>query len=151
MQAALVELQFADSGRQHCTAADVEMGYQIFLGRDPENIEVVEDAKTTHVGDFIGGLVVSDEFCEDVLASLGNERPLPHESMSSAPSDAQKDWLLGHFILPPRSDTLLRAPNDWAEFLSILVAMPGFPIADSNPPGVFRPLDKKRSKTKLGR
>ena len=148
IQDALLELQFTELADAKCTVVDVAMGYRIFLGRDPENTAVVDEAMTTQVRDFIPGVVTSEEFFEEVLARLGESQPLPHESSSSAPSSAQKDWLLGHLLMPPRSEMVLRAANDWKEWLSILVAMPGFPVMPPTHPIGFKPIDKKRRKPK---
>lgn len=146
MYDASLTLRFNHSADRACTAADVMMGYEVLLGRKPENTAVVEEAMATRVCDFIVGVASSDEFHEEVMVALGNDRPPPHAAESRAPSDAQKDWLLRQLSIPPQSEALLRAQNNWAEWLSILLALPGFPIEPQTSPLPFKGLDKKRSR-----
>ncbi len=114
----------ADAGG---TDFDVLMGYQLFLGRDPESSFVIADAKNSPVGAFIRALMGSGEFQSAVLDKLAAGRPLPHEAASLAPLPGQLDWLFRHIRLPTPAQTALRAAPDWREWLRILVAAPGFP------------------------
>ncbi len=116
----------ADAGG---TDADVLMGYQLFLGRDPESSFVIADAKNSPVGAFIRALMGSGEFQSAVLDRLAARRSLPHENASAAPRPDQLDWLFRHMRVPPRAEQMLRAAPDWAEWLRMLVAIPGFPAA----------------------
>ena len=46
------------------------MGYQVFLGRDPENSFVINDAKSSALRGFLNGLMLSGEFETAVLHGL---------------------------------------------------------------------------------
>jgi ADP-heptose:LPS heptosyltransferase/GT2 family glycosyltransferase len=105
------------------------MGYQIFLGRDPENSFVIADARSSPVGAFIRALMSSGEFQSAVLDRLAHGRPLPHESATVAPAPEQLDWLFGLLRVPARAETVLRSATSWAEWMRTLVAIPGFPSA----------------------
>ena len=121
----------ADAGG---TDRDVLMGYQLFLGRDPESSFVIADAKNSPVGAFVRALMGSGEFQSAVLDKLAAGRPVPHESFSAAPSAEQLDWLFGLLAVPSRAEGVLRAATSWAEWLRTLVAIPGLPTAPARAP-----------------
>ncbi len=118
--------QAADAGG---TDRDVLMGYQLFLGRDPESSFVIADAKSSPVGAFLRALMGSGEFQSAVLDKLAAGRAVPHENFSAAPRPDQLDWLFGLLRVPPRAEGVLRAATSWAEWLRTLVAIPGLPTA----------------------
>ncbi len=120
-------LSFTQAAEAGGTDLDVLMGYQMFLGRDPENSFVIADSKTSPVGAFIRGLMGSGEFQSAVLDRLPAGRVLPHEAGSVAPSAEQVDWLLRHVGLPAPVMAALRSAPDWRRFLATLTAVPGFP------------------------
>ncbi len=118
--------QAADAGG---TDRDVLLGYQVFLGRDPESSFVIADAKTSPVGAFVRALMGSGEFQSAVLDRLAAGRPLPHENAGPAPTPEQVAWLFGLLRVPPRAEASLLAATGWAEWLRTLVAIPGLPTA----------------------
>jgi ADP-heptose:LPS heptosyltransferase/GT2 family glycosyltransferase len=115
----------ADSGG---TDLDVLMGYQVLLGRDPENSFVIADAKSSPVGAFIRALISSGEFQSSVLDRLESGRPLPHETAAIAPSRAQLDWLFRFVTVPIYVETMLRSAPSWRDFLRVFRAVPGMPL-----------------------
>jgi ADP-heptose:LPS heptosyltransferase/GT2 family glycosyltransferase len=116
----------ADAGG---TDFDVLMGYQMFLGRDPESSFVIADAKSSPVGAFIRALLGSGEFQSAVVDRLAAGRPLPHETTSSGPSREQLDWLFRQVLLPPRAELALRGRQDWRDWLRMFISVPGVPAA----------------------
>ncbi len=122
-------LSFTPASDAGGTDFDVLMGYQIFLGRDPESSFVIADAKTSPVGAFLRALMGSGEFQSAVLDRLVAGRALPHETASLAPSAEQMDWLFRHVRLPATTQVALRAAPDWRAWLQTLAAAPGFPHA----------------------
>jgi hypothetical protein len=115
----------ADAGG---TDLDVLMGYQILLGRDPENSFVIADAKSSPVGAFIRALVSSGEFQSSVLDRLDSGRPLPHEAAAIAPTRHQLDWLFRIITTPSYAETMLRSAPTWRDFLRVFLAIPGVPL-----------------------
>ncbi len=111
------------------TDRDVLMGYQMFLGRDPESSFVIADAKTSPVGAFLRALMGSGEFQSAVLDKLAAGRKMPHEAVSAAPSGEQMAWLFNLVHVPGRPGAVLRAATSWAEWMRTLVAIPGLPTA----------------------
>ncbi len=110
------------------TDLDVLMGYQIILGRDPENSFVIADAKSSPVGAFIRAFVSSGEFQSSVMDRLESGRPLPHETASIAPSRQQLDWLFRFITVPSYAETMLRSAPTWRDFLRVFLAVPGVPL-----------------------
>ena len=123
----------ADAGG---TDRDVLLGYQVFLGRDPESSFVIADAKSSPVGAFIRALMGSGEFQSVVLDRLAAGRPLPHEAACRSPTPEQLDWLFRLVRVPRRAEDVLRAAPSWAEWLRTLVAIPGVSTAPARTPGV---------------
>ena len=122
-----VGLAFTPAADAGGTDRDVLLGYQIFLGRDPESSFVIADAKNSPVGSFLRALMASGEFQSAVLDKLQAGRPLPHEAAAGAPSAEQLDWLFRHLRVPTRAEAALRAAPNWADWLRIILAIPGFP------------------------
>ena len=116
----------ADAGG---TDFDVLVGYQMFLGRDPESSFVIADAKSSPVGAFIRALMGSGEFQSAVLDRLAAGRPLPHESASLGPAAEQIAWLFRHIRVPPAHEAALRQAADWRGWLEALTRVPGTPSA----------------------
>ncbi len=123
----------ADAGG---TDRDVLLGYQVFLGRDPESSFVIADAKSSPVGAFVRALMGSGEFQSVVLDRLAAGRPLPHEAAGRAPTPEQLDWLFRLIRVPRRAEDVLRTAPSWAEWLRTLVAIPGVSTAPVRSPGV---------------
>src|SRR5665811_766520 len=71
-------LAFTEAASAGGTDLDVLMGYQLLLGRDPENSAVIADAKNSPVGAFIRALLLSGEFQSGVVERLRAGRALPH-------------------------------------------------------------------------
>ncbi len=124
-------LSFTPAADAGSTDRDVLIGYQLFLGRDPESSFVIADAKNSPVGAFIRALMGSGEFQSAVLDKLAAGRPLPHEAASAVPSPDHLDWLFRYVRVPGRAETVLRAATSWGEWLRTIVAVPGFPNAPS--------------------
>ncbi|HTZ70116.1 MAG TPA: hypothetical protein VMB71_05640, partial [Acetobacteraceae bacterium] len=61
-QAAQAELQYQPAADASGNDRDVLLGYQIFLGRDPENSFVITGAKMNPLRAFLQGLMASSEF-----------------------------------------------------------------------------------------
>jgi ADP-heptose:LPS heptosyltransferase/GT2 family glycosyltransferase len=112
---------------------DILMGYQVFLGRDPENSFVIAEAKSSPLRAFITGLILSGEFQAAVLQAMARRVPLPHERNATGPSADQLAWLATLLVLPEDVRTALAPPDavlEWRAFWTTLTAMPGFPRGD---------------------
>jgi ADP-heptose:LPS heptosyltransferase/GT2 family glycosyltransferase len=123
-------LSFAAAASAPGSDRDVLMGYQIFLGRDPENSHVMVEAKANPLRGFIMGLVLSGEFESAVLQPLSRRLPMPHEQSGAGPAPEQIAWVNTIMALPPSlSDSGLTAPGamDWRGFWTAMLAVPGFP------------------------
>jgi ADP-heptose:LPS heptosyltransferase/glycosyltransferase involved in cell wall biosynthesis len=121
------ELRFLPAADTPGTDRDVLIGYQIFLGRDPENSFVIANARASPVHAMVRGWITSEEFTSAVLGPLDAGRPLPHEQASAGPDAGQTDWLQRHFALDAISHAGVRDAATWRDLLQVLVGLPGFP------------------------
>jgi ADP-heptose:LPS heptosyltransferase/GT2 family glycosyltransferase len=109
---------------------DILMGYQVILGRDPENSFVIAEAKLNPLRGFVTGLMMSGEFQAAVLQALSRRVPLPHERNSLGPSAGQLAWLQPLLVLPDDVRAALNPPGaalEWRTFWTVLTGMAGFP------------------------
>ena len=106
---------------------DVLLGYQIFLGRDPENSFVIAEAKANPLRGFVTGLILSGEFQAAVPQALARGAPMPHERGGAAPSPDQLAWLSA--LVPATAASAIAGAPDWRGFWTGMLALPGFPGA----------------------
>ncbi len=145
---------------------DILFGYQIFLGRDPENSFVITDGKSNRLRGFLHGLVTSPECRGAVFTPLLSGRKLPHENVSPGPTAVQVEWLLGlyegdaDFIRSVREATTWRAlwralavvpdfPSDQAESIAAAPATPDIHPADAAAGFVLINVDQPKPAEKL--
>ncbi len=103
------------------------LGYQIFLGRDPENSFVIADAKANSLRGFLHGLVTSAECQGAVMTPLLTTRKLPHERSSPGPTEEHIAWLLGLYDAPDAFAEAVRGAATWRELWRVLAALPDVP------------------------
>jgi ADP-heptose:LPS heptosyltransferase/GT2 family glycosyltransferase len=123
------ELRFQPEAEAPGTDLDVLMGYQIFLGRDPENSFVIGEAKANPVRNFIRGLLSSGEFQSAVAQPLMRGQAMPHERTAMAPSTGQIDWIGSRLVLDEATAMRLAQSANWRGFWQTLASIPGFPLA----------------------
>ncbi len=121
------ELRFLPAADAPGTDRDVLIGYQIFLGRDPENSFVIANARASPVHAMVRGWITSEEFTSAVLGPLDAGRPLPHEQASAGPDPQQTAWLMRHLALDAIGHAGVRDAATWRDLLHVLVGLPGFP------------------------
>jgi ADP-heptose:LPS heptosyltransferase/GT2 family glycosyltransferase len=121
-------LDFTPAASAGGTDLDVLLGYQIFLGRDPENSFVIADAKTSPVGAFIRAMLGSGEFQSAVLDRLESGRPLPHEAAAVAPGKQHLEWLFRFLVIPDFAEAMLRSAPSWRDWFRVFLAIPGVPL-----------------------
>ena len=124
-------LRFTTAAEALGSARDVLLGYQMFLGRDPESSFVIAEGRNTPVHGFMRGLLTSDEFTHSVLGPLEAGRPVPHERGSAGPDAEQIAWLLRHLQVGEAEAARLAEASDWRVLLRGLVGLPGFPRAQA--------------------
>ncbi len=120
-------LRFTPASDAPVTDRDVLLGYQVFLGRDPENSFVIASARANPLHGMIRGWITSDEFTNAILAPLEAGRPLPHETGSPGPDPDQTEWVIRHLDLDPASRADVQGALSWRDLLQVLVRLPGFP------------------------
>jgi ADP-heptose:LPS heptosyltransferase/GT2 family glycosyltransferase len=120
-------IRYAPVTEKPGTDRDILFGYQIFLGRDPENSFVIADGKSNTLRGFLHGLITSTECYGAVLTPLLNARQLPHERISPGPAPAQIDWLLRLYDADAAFADSLRTAATWRDLWRALAVIPDFP------------------------
>jgi len=135
------ELQFHPAADAPGTDRDVLMGYQIFLGRDPENSFVISDAKTSPVRGFLRGLLTSGEFLSAVATPLQRGQRLPHDRVGPVPAPEHVAWIGEVLVLDAVTFRALAGSADWNAFWRTLATLPGINLsqraADQPAPGAI--------------
>ncbi len=127
------EARFTKAADAGGTDRDVLMGYQIFLGRDPENSFVISDAKTSPVRGFVRGLVASGEFQSAVATPLQRGQRLPHDRVGPAPAPEHIAWIAEMIALDEATVRALAGSADWNAFWRILATVPGMKLSPRAP------------------
>lgn len=122
-------LQFSVEAAQPGSDLDVLMGYQVLLGRDPENSQVILDAKSSPVGVFMRACLGSGEFRDHVLQPLSSGRPIRHEAETAGPSAQQRAWLARQILLSSEERAALYGLRSWRALFTLLSRLDGFPQA----------------------
>jgi ADP-heptose:LPS heptosyltransferase len=134
------ELRFHPTADAPGTDHDILLGYQIFLGRDPESSFVIRDARASPLRGFVRGLLGSAEFQAAVAARLRRGERLPSDRAGGAPEPAHARWMSAILVLEPATAAALAEARDWTGFWRALAAVPGIglavPAPEPRPPGV---------------
>jgi ADP-heptose:LPS heptosyltransferase len=109
------------------TDRDILLGYQIFLGRDPENSFVIAEGKSNKLRGFLHGLITSAECHGAVFIPLLNARALPHDRLAPGPTPGQIEWLLHVYDGDAGFAEAVRAAATWRELWRALSVVPDFP------------------------
>lgn len=104
---------------------DVLMCYQVFLGRNPENSFVIEEAKTQSVETIIRSFLASSEFAVSVLGRRRSGSRLPHVMLSAAPLPEQIAWLADQLDMDEAQGAALREVADWDTLVDVLAGLAG--------------------------
>ena len=109
---------------RRANAFDVLMCYQVFLGRDPEDEQIVQIATRDPVRTHIRAFLSSDEFETEVLERLRHGGRLPHERLGPGPSSAHLAWVARHLQLPgwehAGEHAALARLHDWNGLLTLI-------------------------------
>jgi ADP-heptose:LPS heptosyltransferase len=137
--AAPAELRFHPAADARGTDHDILLGYQIFLGRDPENSFVIRDARASPRRGFVHGLLGSAEFQAAVAARLLRGERLPADRAGATLAPVHVNWIAEILVLEPATEAALAAAADWTGFWRVLATTPGIGLKLSAPdtqPGV---------------
>jgi ADP-heptose:LPS heptosyltransferase/GT2 family glycosyltransferase len=117
------EAGFLPAADQPNSDADILKGYQVFLGRDPENSFVINQARGSTVRAFIRGLLTSAEFRGGVAGAITRFMPMPHDRTLGAPDPSHADWLARLLVMPEPVRTELQSAATWRDFWRALAGL----------------------------
>jgi len=120
-------LQFSFQSDQPANDFDVLMGYQVFLGRNPENSGVIADAKAGTVLNFLRACLTSNEFRDNVFLPLTENRTIRHEQSTPGPNAGQRNWIQRQIELDDDARIGFQNVRTWREFFEILSRLAEFP------------------------
>jgi ADP-heptose:LPS heptosyltransferase/GT2 family glycosyltransferase len=122
---------FTEAAVKPGTDEDVLLGYQLLLGRDPENSQVITDAKSSPVRNFIAACLNSTEFHSEALLPMMQGRRLRHELSGAGPSARQLAWITRMIAFPEVDRAKLVPGLTWADFFTHLSGLDQFPRLDA--------------------
>jgi hypothetical protein len=105
---------------------DIVMLYQVLLGRNPENSQVIQDHRSNTFNVALQTFVSSPEFRESVLDPISRGAPVRRHDIVPRPSAEQLNWLFGRTVLDESQKNALRQAANWEQFFGYLCSLDGF-------------------------
>jgi hypothetical protein len=121
-------VSFSPSSERLSSDYDVLVGYQIFLGRNPENSFVIQDKKSQPIKEMVRGFFTSQEFRDLVARPLAEDADLIHSALGMVLGPEHICWIDDLVILPKDQRAALEKAVSWRELFGILSAIECFPI-----------------------
>jgi hypothetical protein len=112
---------------------DVLLGYQIFLGRNPENSFVIQGKRSQPIKELVRGFLASEEFRDFVAKPLAEETDLIHSVLGMVLGPEHISWIEEAIILPEDQRAALKRAVSWREFFGALSKIECFPIKSLEP------------------
>jgi hypothetical protein len=119
---------FSSASERLASEYDVLMGYQIFLGRNPENSFVIKDKKARPIKEMVRGFLASPEFQDLVGQPLVRGAKLIHSDLGMALGPEHITWIQDLVTLPEDRRAALERAVSWRELFGILSAIEFFQI-----------------------
>jgi hypothetical protein len=136
----------SEASYQRGSDYDIVMLYQVLLGRNPENSQVIQDHRTNPFNLALQTFISSPEFRESVLDPIAAGAPLRRHDIVPRPTAEQLNWLFGRTVLDDGQKAALRDAANWEQFFRYLSSLDGFleplpapPPRKMRPPIPFKP------------
>ena len=113
-------LEFGSGADRLSTAYDVLLGYQIFLGRDPESSFVIHEKTGKPVSELVLDFVSCPEFEGHLSRSLNESAAAGRADSTSEPTREHIVWLQSVLSLSEEQSRLLNQATTWRELLGML-------------------------------
>jgi hypothetical protein len=126
-------IRFSPSSERLSSDYDVLLGYQIFLGRNPESSFVIQDKKSQPIKEMVRGLFASQEFRDSVARPLAKDADLIHSALGMVLGPEHISWIEDLVILPDDQRAALERAVSWREVFGTLSAIECFPIKSFGP------------------
>ena len=104
---------------------DAVMGYEVFLGRHPENAETINYHKSLGVSGMLARFMNGEEFFDKVIAPLRVGKPLWRGDRRHKPAENVIAWVVECAALSEEEAANLAVAPNWAEFYRVLLAARG--------------------------
>jgi len=104
---------------------DAVMGYEVFLGRHPENAETINYHKSLGVSGMLARFMNGEEFSDKVIAPLRAGKPIWRGDRRHKPAENAIAWVVECASLSEDEATKLAAAPNWAEFYRVLLEARG--------------------------
>ena len=139
----------SESAYQRGSDYDIVMLYQMLLGRNPENSQVIQDHRANPLNQALHTFLGSPEFRESVLDPITNGGAVRRHDIVPRPSSEQLNWLFSRTVLDETQKTALRQAANWEQFFQYLCSLDGFleqlpppPPRPARPPVQLKPVTR---------
>jgi hypothetical protein len=134
-------VSFSPNSERLSSDYDVLLGYQIFLGRNPENSFVIQYKKSQPIQEMVRGFLASQEFWDLVARPLAEGAGLIHSAFGTVMAPEHISWIEDLVNLPEDQRATLARAVSWSELFGVLSALECFPTKKIGPeiPRVSQP------------
>ena len=134
-------VSFSPNSERLSSDYDVLLGYQIFLGRNPENSFVIQYKKSQPIQEMVRGFLASQEFWDLVARPLAEGADLIHSTFGTDMAPEHISWIEDLVNLPEDQRAALARAISWRELFRVLSALECFPTKKIGPeiPRVSQP------------
>lgn len=128
-----VIVRFSSGADRPAEDYDVLMGYQIFLGRDPENSHVIQIKKHLPLRLMVQEFLTSTEFRDLVAGPLAQAAALPHESSGLVLVPEHTAWLTELIAVSESAAQQIADTRSWRSLFGLLAGIEHFPTELGQP------------------
>jgi hypothetical protein len=107
---------------------DTIMGYEFFLGRNPETASVIAEHRSKGFPKMMVTFMTSPEFAEKVLTPVRSGGPVRRGDYRRRPSEEQTEWLRDFVEFDEEQEKALNTARDWTEYFRALCEIGGFDL-----------------------
>jgi hypothetical protein len=121
---------FRPEANEPLTDDDAVMGYDVFLGRNPEDARVIALHRAKGFPRMLATFMVSGEFRNKVIEPLRAGHPVQRGDYRAAPTEDQVEWLLTFIETTREQETALQRAANWSEFFHAFCTIGGLDMGD---------------------
>jgi hypothetical protein len=120
---------FKPAAMNALTDRDTIMGYEFFLGRNPEAAHVIAEHRSKGFPSMMATFMTSTEFIEKIVQPLMSNKPVVRGDYRRRPSDEQLEWLSSFVEFTEDQQSTLDKARNWSEYFRALCTIGGIDLS----------------------